>query len=72
MAGRHHRLKGHKVEQIPGDVKPGVLRSVGSQRVRHHWATEQQRLPRVSPGALNTEPRAQKYGGGAGVKTGLA
>ena len=37
MVGRHHWLNGH-VEQAPGDVrtgKPGVLPSMGSQRVRH-------------------------------------
>ena len=40
-------------------VKPCMLRFMGSQRVRHHWATEQCLL-HISPGALNTEPRAQK------------
>ena len=31
------------VEQTPGngEGKPGVLRSLGSQTVRHNWATEQ-------------------------------
>ena len=33
-------------EQTPGDSegqgKPGILQSMGSQRVRHDWATEQQ------------------------------
>ena len=38
MVGWHHRLDGHKFEQAlrVGDVrKPGVLQSMGSQRVRH-------------------------------------
>ena len=50
MVGWHHRLTGHEFEQV-GDVgeqvgswwwtgKPGVLQSMGSQRVRHDWVTE--------------------------------
>ena len=41
MAGWHHRLNGHEFEQAPGDEgqrrtgKPGVLQSLGSQRVGH-------------------------------------
>ena len=39
MVAWHHRLNGHEFEQAPGvgdgTGKPGVLRSVGSQRVRH-------------------------------------
>ena len=47
MVGRHHWLKGHQFEQAPGQVKdrdawPGVLQSMGSQRVRHDWMTEEQ------------------------------
>ena len=39
--GLYHRLNGHEFEQTPGDGgKPGVLQSLGSQRDRHHWATE--------------------------------
>ena len=37
--GWHHRLNGHELEQTPGDGrtgKPGVLQSMGSQRVRHY------------------------------------
>ena len=37
MAGWHHRLDGHESEQTPGvggTGKPGVLQSMGSQRVR--------------------------------------
>ena len=41
MVGWHCRLSRHEFEQIPRDrkfqdrEKPGVLQSVGSQRVRH-------------------------------------
>ena len=38
----HHWLNGHKFEQAPccWRGKPGILQSMGSQRVRHDWATE--------------------------------
>ena len=43
---KHHWLNGHKLEQTPGRQwrtgKPGVLKSMRSQRVRHDWMTEQQ------------------------------
>ena len=46
LVGWHHRLNGHEFEQTPGDGegqgKPGVLQSMGSQRVRQDWGTEQQ------------------------------
>ena len=38
MAGWHHRLNGHEVEQAPGNSEggePGMLLSMGSQRARH-------------------------------------
>ena len=40
-AGWHHRLNGHEFEQALGDgegqgSKPGVLQSMGSQRVGHN------------------------------------
>ena len=40
MVGWYHRLDGHEFEQSPGvgdgqRKKPGVLKSMGSQRVRH-------------------------------------
>ena len=41
--GWHHRLDGHEFEWTPGvgrTGKPGMLQSVGSQRVGHDWATE--------------------------------
>ena len=45
VVGWHHRLIGHEAEQSPGDCEeqgqPGVLQSTGSQRARHHLATEQ-------------------------------
>ena len=42
---RHRRLDGHGFDQAPGvgslvTGKPGVLQSMGSQRVGHNWATE--------------------------------
>ena len=44
MVGSHHQLDGHEVEQAPGvgdgTRKPGVLRSMGSQRVGHDLTTE--------------------------------
>ena len=44
MVGWHRRLDGHEFEQALGVGwwigKPGVLQSMGSQRVRHNWATE--------------------------------
>ena len=38
MVGWHHRLNGHEFQQAPG--KPGVLQSMGLQRVEQDWATE--------------------------------
>ena len=44
MAGWHHQLDGHEFEQAlgfgDGTGKPGVLQSMGLQRVRHDSATE--------------------------------
>ena len=34
MVGWHHQLNGHEFEPAPG--QPGVLQSVGSQRVGHN------------------------------------
>jgi len=43
MVGWHHRLSRHEFEQAPGRTgKPGVLQSMGLQRVAHNWVTEQQ------------------------------
>ena len=46
MVAWHHQLNGHEFEQTSGDSEGqgnlGVLRSMGSQRVRHNLATEQQ------------------------------
>ena len=46
MVGWHHQFNGHESEQTLGDReghgKPGVLQSMGSQRVGHDLATEQQ------------------------------
>ena len=45
MVGWYDQLNGHEFEQTLGDRegegKPGVLQSMGSQRVRHDWMTEQ-------------------------------
>ena len=38
---RHHRLNGHEFEQTPGAEEPGVLQSMGSQKVRHDFVTKQ-------------------------------
>ena len=43
MVGWHHRLNGHEFEQTGRwwrTGKPGVLQSMGLQRVRHNWVTE--------------------------------
>ena len=43
MVGWHHWLDGHEFEQTPGDSEgQGSMGSMGSQRVRHDWVTEQQ------------------------------
>ena len=44
IVGWHHQLDGHEFEQAPGFSDghgwPGVLQSLGSQRVSHDQATE--------------------------------
>ena len=46
VVGWHHQFNGHKFEQTQGDGEGqgslAVLQSMGSQRVRHNWVTEQQ------------------------------
>ena len=46
MFGWHQQFNGHEFEQTLGDSegqgKPGVLQSMGSQRVGHDRVTEQQ------------------------------
>ena len=42
--GWHHQLNGHEFEQTPGDgggqrAEPGMLQSMGSQRVGHDLTT---------------------------------
>ena len=46
MVGWHHRFNGHKLGQILGDSEGqgNVLECMGSPRVRHDLATEQQQL----------------------------
>ena len=43
MAGWHHGLNGHEFDQTERQWtgKAGVLQSMGSQRVRYDWTTEQ-------------------------------
>ena len=40
MVGQHHQLRGHELEQTPGDGegqgKPGVLQSMGPHRVENN------------------------------------
>ena len=44
MVRQYHRLNRHEFEQTLGDSKgkPGVLQSMGSQRIEHELQTEQQ------------------------------
>ena len=45
IVGWYQQLKGHEFESTPRQQrmgKPGVLQSMGWQRVRHDLATEQQ------------------------------
>jgi len=48
MVGWYHRLNGHESEQMLGDGegqgRPGMLQSMGSQRVGHDLVTEKQVL----------------------------
>ena len=46
MVGWHHQLNGHEFE------KPDMLQSIGLQRVRHEWATEQQQQHKGSNSLL--------------------
>ena len=58
MAGRHHRCNEHELGQILGGGKgqtgrPGMLQSMGSQRVGHDWVTEQQQGENKGPFKLH-------------------
>ena len=48
MVGWHHWLNGHEFKKALGDGKgqgkPGMLQSMGSQRVGDNWETEQQQI----------------------------
>ena len=47
MVGYHHWLNGHEFEITPGDSERQwnlACYSLGSQRVRHNWATEQSKM----------------------------
>ena len=41
--------------------KPGMLQSMGSQRVSHNWATEQQLTPVVLPGEFHEQKNLAGY-----------
>ena len=62
MVGWHHWLNGHEFEQAPGvgngTGKPGVLQSMGSQRVGHNWVTE---LILISLPEKNSKPISSHY-----------
>ena len=52
MVEWHYRLKRHEFEQtlrLGEQGKPGVLQSMGSPKVGHSWATEQQHLGSLIP-----------------------
>ena len=50
MVGCHHRLSGHEFEQTLGGCEgQGSLQFMGSQRVGHDWATEQQQQDSLIP-----------------------
>ena len=51
-----------KLWEIARIWKPGVLQSMGSQRVRHDWATEQQHsnLQQPSPSSVNRHQHPDK------------
>ena len=42
MVGWHHQFNGHELEQTLGDSERQGILSMGSQKVRHDLATEQQ------------------------------
>jgi len=54
MVGWHHQFNGQKFEQTPGDSEGQgslvcCMQSMGSHKVRHGLATEQQQLKTFSP-----------------------
>ena len=59
MIGWHYRLNGHESERTLGDGEggtPGMLQSIGSQRVRYKSATEQQQRQRPLEKGMTTHP----------------
>ena len=49
MVEWHHQFNGHEFKQAPGDGEGQgslacCMQSMGSQRVKHDWATEQQQI----------------------------
>ena len=67
MVGWHHQLDGPEFEQAPRvwwwRGKPGVLQSMGLQRVRHNWVTELNWTV-VCQAPLSTEVCRQEYWSG--------
>ena len=58
MVEWHHRLSGWEFEQTPGRTgKPGVLQSMGSQRVERPSSTRlEARFPYHGSGAMTRSP----------------
>ena len=50
-----------KLQEMVKDRKPGVLQSMGSQRVGHNWATEQQKFPSQWKGTKVQAQEAQNF-----------
>ena len=69
-----HQLNGHESKQAPGDnlrtEESGTLQSMGSRRVRHNFATEQEQQPQGSSLFLSPEVRESAVGSGGGGESG--
>ena len=65
MVGWHHWLNGHEFEQAPGDGKgQGNLvcfQSMGSQRIRHNLANEQQQVKHITMHSSPKEVWSHKF-----------
>ena len=65
MVGWHHRLSGHDFGQTPAGSE-GVLQCMGSQRVGHDLATEQEQeltLSKVCASSLQEEAFSGRLSG---------
>ena len=61
IVGWHHQHNGHEFEQTLGERRteePGVLQSMGSQRVGHNLVTERQQMRKEKDGG--TEPASDE------------